>query len=209
MKFIIINGTLKPSTESNTSVVCEMVKVGFEKVGHECEIVNMAELNYKNSTEDEDDDLRDAGKNFTTLIPGAALVHHADSFALARGGRLDCAVLGAFQVAANGDLANWRLPQDPTGNIGGAMDIATGANEVFAMMTHATKNGESKLAETLTYPVTALACVTKVFTDMAVISVTEKGYRLDETAPGISADVVQAFTDAPLQIADTLCDIAA
>lgn len=77
------------------------------------------------------------------------------------------------------------------------------------MMTHATKSGESKLAETLTYPVTALACVTKVFTDMAVISVTEKGYRLDETAPGISADVVQAFTDAPLQIADTLCDIAA
>ena len=160
-------------------------------------------------SEDEDDDLRDAGKNFTTLIPGAALVHHADSLALARGGRLDCAVLGAFQVAANGDLANWRLPQDPTGNIGGAMDIATGANEVFAMMTHATKSGESKLAETLTYPVTALACVTKVFTDMAVISVTEKGYRLDETAPGISADVVQAFTDAPLQIADTLCDIAA
>lgn len=159
--------------------------------------------------EDQDDDLRDAGKNFCTLIPGAALVHHADSFSLARGGRLDCAVLGAFQVAANGDLANWRLPQDPTGNIGGAMDIATGANEVFAMMTHTTKDGESKLAETLTYPVTALACVTRVFTDMAVISVTEDGYVLEETAPGISAEEVQAFTDAPLKIAKGLCDIAA
>jgi 3-oxoadipate CoA-transferase beta subunit len=159
--------------------------------------------------EDQDDDLRDAGKNFTTLIPGAALVHHADSFSLARGGRLNCAVLGAFQVAANGDLANWRLPQDPTGNIGGAMDIATGANEVFAMMTHVTKDGESKLAETLTYPVTALGCVTKVFTDMAVISVTDTGYVLEETAPGISAEVVQAYTDAPLRVADSLCDIAA
>ena len=89
------------------------------------------------------------------------------------------------------------------------MDIATGANEVFAMMTHATKGGESKLAETLSYPVTALSCVTKVFTDMAVISVTEKGYRLDETAPGISAEVVQSFTAAPLEISDTLCEIAA
>ncbi|HAT35193.1 MAG TPA: 3-oxoadipate CoA-transferase [Rhodospirillaceae bacterium] len=159
--------------------------------------------------EDEDDDLRDAGKNFCTLIDGAALVHHADSFSLARGGRLDCAVLGAFQVAANGDLANWRLPKDPTGNIGGAMDIATGANEVFAMMTHTSKGGESKLAETLTYPVTALACVTRVFTDMAVISVTGDGFVLEETAPGISAEEVQAFTDAPLKIAEGLCDIAA
>ena len=156
-----------------------------------------------------DFELINAGKKPVTILPGGSYCHHADSFSMIRGGHIDYCVLGAMEVSENGDLANWRLPQDPTGNIGGAMDIATGANEVFAMMTHATKSGESKLAETLTYPVTALACVTKVFTDMAVISVTEKGYRLDETAPGISADVVQAFTDAPLQIADTLCDIAA
>ena len=158
---------------------------------------------------EEDEDIRDAGNNLATLSPGAALVHQADSFALARGGRLNCAVLGAFQVAANGDLANWRLPQNPTGNIGGAMDIAIGANRVFAMMTHLTKNGQSKLPQTLTYPVTALSCVTKVFTDMAVISVMKSGYRLDEIAPGISVEEVQAFTDAPLAIADGLCDIAA
>lgn len=158
--------------------------------------------------QNEDNDLRDAGANFTTLIPGAALVHHADSFSLARGGRLNCAVLGAFQVSVNGDLANWRLPENPAGNIGGAMDIATGANTVFAMMTHISKDGKSKLTEALTYPVTAVSCVTKVFTDMAVISVTEKGYRLDETAPGISANEVRAFTEAPLAISDTLCDIA-
>jgi 3-oxoadipate CoA-transferase beta subunit len=157
--------------------------------------------------QEEDDDLRDAGDNLTTLVLGAALVHHADSFALARGGRLNCAVLGAFQVAANGDLASWRLPQNPTGNIGGAMDIATGANTVFAMMTHLTNDGQSKLTGTLTYPVTALSCVTKVFTDMAVISVTGGGYRLEETAPGISVEEVKAFTDAPLAISDTLCDI--
>ena len=159
--------------------------------------------------ERQDDDLRDAGKNFCTLIPGAALVHHADSFSLARGGRLDCAILGAFQVAANGDLANWRLPGDPTGNIGGAMDIATGAKEVFAMMTHVNKNGESKLTEKLTYPATALSCVTRVFTDMAVISVTEDGYLLEETAPGISAEEVQFHTDAKLKVAANLRDIAA
>ena len=157
---------------------------------------------------EEDEDIRDAGNNLGTLIPGAALVHQADSFALARGGRLNCAVLGAFQVAANGDLANWKLPGNLAGNIGGAMDIATGANTVFAMMTHLTKNGESKLPGILTYPVTALSCVTKVFTDMAVISVMKSGYRLDEVAPGISVEEVEAFTDAPLTIADTLCDIA-
>lgn len=159
--------------------------------------------------ENQDDDLRDAGKNFCTLIDGAALVHHADSFALTRGGRLDCAVLGAFQVAANGDLANWRLPKDPTGNIGGAMDIATGANEVFAMMTHVNKDGESKLTETLTYPVTALSCVTRIFTDMAVISVTKDGFLLEETAPGVSVEEVKFFTNANLKIAENVRDVAA
>lgn len=155
----------------------------------------------------EDEDLRDAGDNLTTMMVGASIVNHADSFALARNGCLDCAILGAFEVASNGDLANWRLPQNPTGNIGGAMDIATGAKRVFAMMTHVTKDGRPKLTEKLTYPVTALSCVTKVFTDMAIISVTDRGFRLDETAPGITVAEIRAATDAPLIIAETLCDI--
>ena len=117
-------------------------------------------------------------------------------------------MLGAFQVADNGDLANWRLPHNSTGNIGGAMDIATGANTVFVMMTHITKAGIPKLTKTLTYPVTTLACVGKIFTDMAVISVTEKGYRLDETDPGITVDEVMAFTDGPLDISANICDLA-
>ena len=157
---------------------------------------------------EQDSDLVDAGNYLTTLMPGAVLVHHADSFSLARGGRLDCSVLGAFQVSASGDLANWRLPQHPSGNIGGAMDIAAGANAVFVMMTHLTKAGAPKLTQTLTYPVTALSCVKKIFTDMAVISVIDKGYRLEEVTPGISAEEVQSFTDAPLAISDKLCEIS-
>ena len=157
--------------------------------------------------QEEDQDLRDAGDNPTTLMDGAAIVNHADSFAVARSGFLDCAILGAFQVASNGDLANWRLPQNLGGNIGGAMDIATGAKRVFAMMTHLTKDSRPKLVESLTYPVTALSCVTKIFTDMAVISVTEEGFRLDERAPGLTVADIQAATDASLTIAETLCEI--
>ncbi len=156
---------------------------------------------------EEDDDVRNAGNEPTTLALGAALVHQADSFSLARGGRLNCAILGAFQVATNGDLANWRLPQNPTGNIGGAMDIATGANEVFAMMSHLTKDGQPKLVEELTYPVTTLSCVTKIFTDIAVISVTENGFVLDELAPGIGVEQVAACTNAPLLVHEALKNI--
>jgi len=127
-------------------------------------------------------------------------VHHADSFALARGGRLDVTVLGAYQVAENGDLANWRLPGAGTGNIGGAMDLASGARRVFAMMTHVTSKGEPKIVRRLSYPVTARACVTRIFTDMAVIAVTREGLVLEDMAPGLSERDVRAATDAPLII---------
>ena len=156
---------------------------------------------------EEDDDVRNAGNEPTTLALGAALVHQADSFSLARGGRLNCAILGAFQVSANGDLANWRLPKNPAGNIGGAMDIASGANEVFAMMSHLTKQGEPKLVEELTYPVTTLACVTKIFTDIAVITVTGEGFVLEEVASGVGVEQVKACTAAPLLVSDALQDI--
>jgi len=159
--------------------------------------------------EDYDPDLMSAGKGPVTLIAGGAFVHHADSFAVARGGRLDAAVLGAFQVAANGDLANWRLPGARSGSVGGAMDIAVGAKRVFAMMTHTTRDGESKIVDTLSYPLTAQRCVTKIFTDMAVVAVTPDGFVLEEVAPGLTVDAVAATTAARLTVADAVATIAA
>jgi len=158
--------------------------------------------------EDIDPDLMSAGKGPVTLIEGGAFVHHADSFAVARGGRLDAAVLGAFQVAVNGDLANWRLPGATRGNVGGAMDIAVGAKQVFATMTHTDKAGEPKIVEALTYPLTTQRCVTKIFTDMAVVAVTPEGFVLEEVAPGISVETVVAATGAALILPDKIGTIA-
>jgi 3-oxoadipate CoA-transferase beta subunit len=157
-----------------------------------------------------DQDLISAGKELVTMISGGSFVHHVDSFAVARGGRLDCAVLGAFQVAANGDLCNWRLPNQKSGSVGGAMDIAAGSKRVFAMMTHTDRDGGSKIVSERTYPLTAMQVVTKIYTDMAVISVTPDGLILDEVAPGLNADEVQAVTDVPL-IMDSvgIIDVAA
>ena len=148
--------------------------------------------------EDEDPDLLSAGKQPVTLVTGGAYVHHADSFSIVRGGRLDAAILGAFQVAANGDLANWKLLGARGGNVGGAMDIAVGAREVFAMMTHVTRDGAPKIVETLTYPVTAKGAVSKIFSDMAVVAVTPDGLVLEEVAPGLTVEEVQAATGSAL-----------
>jgi len=145
-----------------------------------------------------DNDLLSAGKRPVSLIPGGSFVHHADSFALARGGRLDAAILGAYQVASNGDLANWKLPGARTGSIGGAMDIAIGARRVLAIMTHKTRDGEPKLVERLTYPPTALGVVTKVFTDLGVIAIREGRFILEEVAPGVEVGEVSAATGAEL-----------
>ena len=147
-----------------------------------------------------DQDLISAGKELVTMVSGGAYVHHTDSFAIARGGRLDCAVLGAFQVAQNGDLCNWRLPNQTSGSVGGAMDIAAGSKRVFVMMTHTARDGAAKIVAERTYPLTAMKVVTKIFTDMAVISVTPDGFVLDEVAPGLTANEVQTVTDAPLNM---------
>lgn len=158
--------------------------------------------------EDIDTDMMSAGKGPVTLIPGAALVHHADSFIVARGGHLDAAILGAYQVADNGDFANWRLPDRHVGGIGGAMDIAVGAQRVFITMSQTDKDGAPKLVEDLTYPLTTKGCVKKVFTDMAVISVTPDGFVLDEVAPGFaSADIVER-TAAKLAVPENVTMIA-
>ncbi|NNE84023.1 MAG: 3-oxoacid CoA-transferase subunit B [Alphaproteobacteria bacterium] len=147
---------------------------------------------------EEEQDLVSAGKGLVTLIPGGAYVHHTDSFAIARGGRLDCAVLGAFQVAANGDLCNWRLPTQKSGSVGGAMDIAAGAKRVFVMMTHTTREGDAKIVAERNYPLTAGGVVSKIYTDMAVIAIKPDGLVLEAVAPGLTADDVQAVTGAPL-----------
>lgn len=159
--------------------------------------------------EDVDTDLMSAGKGPITLVEGASLVHHADSFIVARGGRLDAAILGAYQVADNGDFANWRLPDKHVGGIGGAMDIAVGAQRVFITMSQTDKDGTSKLVKELTYPLTTKACVTKVFTDMAVIAVTDDGFVLEEVAPGFTPDDILDRTSATLAIPDRVKMIAA
>jgi 3-oxoadipate CoA-transferase, beta subunit len=148
---------------------------------------------------EEDFDLVDAMKVPVTLIPGASFFHQADAHLMTRGGHLDVAVLGGFQVSETGDLANWKIPGSKgSGGIGGAMDIATGAKNLIVCMEHNAKDGSPKIVKKCTYPLTALQCVNTVVTDLAVIDVTAEGLELREVAPGWTADEVQALTDAKL-----------
>jgi 3-oxoadipate CoA-transferase, beta subunit len=143
----------------------------------------------------EDFDLINAGKQAVTLLAGGAYFHSADSFAMMRAGHLDIAVLGAFQVAANGDLANWHTGgKDDIPAVGGAMDLAVGAKQTWIMMEHFTKSGECKLVESCTYPVTGLGCVSRIYTDLAVISVTPAGFKIEETVVGLSAAVLSEIS---------------
>ena len=148
---------------------------------------------------EEDFDLINAGKGPVTLLAGGAYFHHADSFAMMRGGHLDICVLGAFQVAANGDLANWSTGEpDAIPAVGGAMDLAIGAKKTFVLMEHTTKAGEPKIVERCSYPLTGLACVSRIYTDLAVIEVTADGLRVVERVDGLSQAELQALTAAPL-----------
>ena len=143
----------------------------------------------------EDSDLVDAGKQPVTLLPGGCYFHHADSFAMTRGGHLDICVLGAFQVSVTGDLANWHTGSpDTIPAVGGAMDLAVGAKRVFVMMEHLTKSGESKIVEKCTYPLTGIGCVTRIYTDLAVIDVTSNGLRVVETVDGLSLEELRRMT---------------
>src|SRR5688500_11083545 len=144
-------------------------------------------------------DLINAGKQSVTLLPGGAFFHHADSFAMMRGGHLDICVLGAFQVSASGDLANWHTgAPDAIPAVGGAMDLAIGAKQVFVMMEHLTKNGQSKIVERCSYPLTGVACVNRIYTDLAVIDVTPAGLMVLETVEGLSFDELLRLTGVPL-----------
>ncbi|HUK61501.1 MAG TPA: 3-oxoacid CoA-transferase subunit B [Stellaceae bacterium] len=149
----------------------------------------------------QDEDLIDAGKNPATALPGASYFHHADSFGMIRGGHIDICVLGAFQVSAAGDIANWHTGEpDAIPAVGGAMDLAAGARQVFVTMEHLTKKGESKIVERCTYPLTGLRCVTRVYTDLAVIDVKADGLHLVEIcAEGLSFDELQRLNGVPLK----------
>jgi len=148
---------------------------------------------------EEDGDLINAGKQPVTLLAGGAYFHHADAFAMMRGGHLDICVLGAFQVSAKGDLANWSTgAPDAIPAVGGAMDLALGARQVFIIMDHNTKAGESKIVGQCSYPLTAVACVSRIFTDLAIIDVTPGGLVVRELAPGLTFDALQARTGAML-----------
>jgi 3-oxoadipate CoA-transferase beta subunit len=149
--------------------------------------------------EEADPDLVNAGKVPVTELPGASYFHHADSFAMMRGGHLDVCVLGAFQVSATGDLANWHTGEpDAIPAVGGAMDLATGARSVFVMMTLFTRDGRPKLVPECTYPLTGLACVDRVYTDLAVLDLDERGATV-RSLHGVGYDELAARLDVPLR----------
>ena len=134
--------------------------------------------------------------------PAAPTCITADSFALIRGGHLDLCVLGAFQVAENGDIANWSTSDNDTAPaVGGAMDLAAGARQLWVMMEHLTKSGDSRLVRRCTYPLTALDAVKRVYTNLAVLDVTDHGFAVREMAPGLTLDALQKVTDAPVRMA--------
>ena len=150
----------------------------------------------------EDEDMINAGKEPVTLVPGASFFHHADSFAMIRGGHLDYCVLGAFQVSVDGDLANWHLgAPDAIPAVGGAMDLALGAKKVLVMMEHLTKQGESKIVARCSYPLTGVRCVNRIYTDLAVIDVMSDGLHVLDMVEGLEFEELQRLTGVPLESA--------
>ena len=151
---------------------------------------------------DIDWDLINAGKQPVTLLNGGSYFHHADSFAMMRGGHLDFCVLGAFQVSVGGDLANWHTgAADAIPAVGGAMDLAIGAKKTYVMMDHQTKGGESKIVPLCTYPLTGVGCVSRIYTDLATIDVTPQGLRVIDMVEGLDLAELQRLSGVPMQAA--------
>jgi 3-oxoadipate CoA-transferase beta subunit len=178
-------------------LVADYIPEGREVIYHtENGLLGMGKVAEKGS---EDFELVNAGKKYITAIPGAAYFHHADSFAMIRGGHIDICVLGAYQVSEEGDLANWSTgdPNDVPA-VGGAMDLVAGVKTIFVITQHNTKSGESKIVKQCTYPLTGKNVVTRIFTNLAVINVLDKGLFVKELAPGITFEYLQQNTDARL-----------
>ena len=153
---------------------------------------------------EEDPNLVNAGGQYVVELPGMAVLEHADSFGLIRSGHVDVTVLGAYEVAENGDFANWKIAGARGGSIGGAMDLAVGAKNVFLILEHTTRDGRPRLVERCSLPVTAVGVVSLVATDLGLFEVTEQGFLLREIAPGFTPDEVQAVTAARLAISPNL-----
>ncbi len=156
---------------------------------------------------EEDWDLINAGKRAVTLKPGASFFHHADSFAMVRGGHLDVAILGAYQVAQNGDLANWRVGSKGVPAVGGAMDLVHGAKRVAVITDHVTKDGKPKLVEACNFPLTGVGCVTRVYTSLAVVDIEGGRFVLREKLAGMSLDELQSVTGAELKLDGPVADL--
>ena len=159
-------------------------------------------------TEDKvDADLINAGKQTVTMLPGSVLFNSSDSFAMIRGGHMDLTVLGAMEIDQNGDIANWKIPGKMVKGMGGAMDLVAGTENIIVAMTHANKHGKSKLLKQCSLPLTGRACIKRVVTDLAYLTIENGSFVLRELAPGVSVEEVRSLTNGELVVADDVCEM--